>query len=240
VRLDGSVPQKSRPGLISRFQREPGCNLFLSTNAGATGLNLQAANTVINVDLPWNPAVLEQRISRVHRMGQKKPVQAFLLVTQDTLEEKLLATLAAKNDLAMAALDPDASVKTVSLAGGIEELKRRLEVLLGAKPEAPPDESKKAEVEREAALLQRKEKMAEAGGRLLEAAFAFVGDVLPPLQETEKTLQITARIKQNLTQCLERDEKGRLRMTLTLPDESMIDHLAKSLTQVLGPAMGAS
>ena len=240
VRLDGSVPQKNRPGLISQFQKENGCNLFLSTNAGATGINLQAANTVINVDLPWNPAILEQRISRVHRMGQKRPVQAFLLVTQDTLEEKLLTTLSAKNDLALAALDPDASVKTVSFAGGIEELKRRLEVLLGAKPEAPPDESKKAEVEREAGLLQRKEKMAEAGGRLLEAAFAFVGEILPPLPETEKTLQITATIRQNLAQCLERDEKGRLRMTLTLPDESMIDHLAKSLTQVLGPSMGAS
>ena len=237
VRLDGSVPQKSRPGLISRFQKEPGCNLFLSTNAGATGLNLQAANTVINVDLPWNPAILEQRISRVHRMGQKKPVQAFLLVTQDTLEEKLLATLAAKNDLAMAALDPDASVKTVRLAGGIEELKRRLEVLLGAKPEAPPDESKKAEVEREAALFQRKEKMAEAGGRLLQAALAFIGEVLPPAQETERTLQIGDRIKQNLSQCLDRDEKGRPRLTFTLPDESIIDHLAKSFARILGPSM---
>jgi hypothetical protein len=238
VRLDGSVPQKKRPELISRFQRDRNCNLFLSTNAGATGLNLQAANTVINIDLPWNPAVLEQRISRVHRMGQKRPVQAFLLVTQDTLEERLLTTLSLKNDLALAALDPDASVKTVSLAGGIEELKRRLEVLLGAKPEAPPDESKKAEVESEAALLGRKEKMAEAGGRLLEAAFAFVGEILPPLPESERTLQIAATIKQNLAQCLERDQQGRLRMAFTLPDESMIDHLAKSLTQILGPSMG--
>jgi NADPH-dependent 2,4-dienoyl-CoA reductase/sulfur reductase-like enzyme len=170
-------------------------------------------------------------------MGQKKPVQAFLLVTQDTLEEKLLATLAAKNDLAMAALDPDASVKTVNLAGGIEELKRRLEVLLGAKPEAPPDESKKAEVEREAARFQRKEKMAEAGGRLLQAALAFIGEVLPPAQETERTLQIGDRIKQNLSQCLERDEKGRPRLIFTLPDESIIDHLAKSFARILGPSM---
>ena len=237
VRLDGSVPQKRRQGLIARFQREADCSLFLSTNAGATGLNLQAANTVINVDLPWNPAVLEQRISRVHRMGQKRPVQAFLLVTQDTLEEKLLATLSAKNDLAMAALDPDSSVKTVSFAGGIEELKRRLEVLLGAKPEAALDESKKAGVKREVAQLIRKEKMAEAGGRLLEAAFAFLGEMLPPQQETERTLQIADTIKQRLADCLDRDEKGRLRMTFTLPGESMIDHLARSLAQILGPAM---
>ena len=58
VRLDGSVPQKKRQGLMHQFQKDPNCKLFVTTNAGSTGLNLQAANTVINVDLPWNPAVL--------------------------------------------------------------------------------------------------------------------------------------------------------------------------------------
>jgi SNF2 family DNA or RNA helicase len=60
---------------------------YLSTNAGSTGLNLQSADTVINVDLPWNPAVLEQRIAQPHRMGQKRPVNVYILVTQETLEE---------------------------------------------------------------------------------------------------------------------------------------------------------
>ena len=62
---------------------------------------------VINVDLPWNPAVLEQRISRAHRMGQKRPVHVFLLVTTDTLEENLPATLSAKHELSPAVLDPE-------------------------------------------------------------------------------------------------------------------------------------
>ena len=90
VRLDGSVPQRKRQQLVHRFQKTPACRLFMTTNAGSTGLNLQAANTVINVDLPWNPAVLEQRISRAHRMGQKRPVDVYLLVTVDTFEERLL------------------------------------------------------------------------------------------------------------------------------------------------------
>ena len=107
VRLDGSVPQKKRQGLIHQFQKDPECKLFITTNAGSTGLNLQAANTVINVYLPWNPAVLEQRIGRAHRMGQKKPVQIFLLVTENPLEESLLGTLSAKQALFLAALDPD-------------------------------------------------------------------------------------------------------------------------------------
>ena len=100
------MPQKKRQQLVHEFQRDPDCQLFLTTNAGSTGLNLQAANTVINVDLPWNPAVLEQRIARAHRMGQKRPVQVYVLVTEETIEENLLATLAAKHDLALAALDP--------------------------------------------------------------------------------------------------------------------------------------
>src|SRR5208283_2666036 len=139
VRLDGSVPQKLRQGLVHEFQSNPGCRLFLTTNAGSTGLNLQAANTVINVDLPWNPAVLEQRIARAHRMGQQQPVQVYVLVTEGTIEEGLLNTLSAKRDLALAALDPDSDVMQVDLTTGVDELRRRLEVLLGAHPEAPVD-----------------------------------------------------------------------------------------------------
>lgn len=88
VRLDGSVPQKKRPAIVSKFQNDPKCRLILMTNADSTGLNLQSANTVINVDLPWNPAVLEQRIARAHRMGQKNPVHIYNLVTEDTIEEQ--------------------------------------------------------------------------------------------------------------------------------------------------------
>jgi SNF2 family DNA or RNA helicase len=144
VRLDGSVPQKKRQQLVHQFQRDPSCRVFLTTNAGSTGLNLQAANTVINVDLPWNPAVLKQRIARAHRMGQKNPVQVYLLVTEGTIEEKLLGTLSAKHDLALAALDMESKVRKVALASGVEELKQRLEVLLGAKPHAAVDETRSA------------------------------------------------------------------------------------------------
>src|SRR6516225_3103592 len=151
VRLDGSVPQKKRQQLVHQFQRDPKCRAFLATNAGSTGLNLQAANTVINVDLPWNPAVLEQRIGRAHRMGQTQPVQVFVLVTEATLEENLLTTLSAKRELALAALDQDSEVDAVDLTSGSEELKSRLEVLLGAKPEAELDKT----VERDQASVAR-------------------------------------------------------------------------------------
>ncbi|MEO7319660.1 MAG: DEAD/DEAH box helicase, partial [Chthoniobacteraceae bacterium] len=130
VRLDGSVPQGKRKLLVHEFQTNPACRVFLTTNAGSVGLNLQAADTVINVDLPWNPALLDQRIARAHRMGQKRKVHVYLLVTEQTIEEGLLATLGAKHELANAALDPDSDLNEVELHSGTEELKRRLEVLL--------------------------------------------------------------------------------------------------------------
>lgn len=133
VRLDGSVLQKKRQSLVDTFLHSSDCRAFLTTNAGSVGLNLQAADTVINVDLPWNPAVLEQRISRAHRMGQKREVQVYLFVTEGTIEENLLRTLCAKHELAMAALDMTSDVKAISLESNMDELKRRLEQLLGPK-----------------------------------------------------------------------------------------------------------
>ena len=73
--------------------------MFLSTDAGGTGLNLQTADTVVNLELPWNPAVLEQRIARVHRMGQNRPVRVINFVTRGTIEEKVLRTVEAKQAL---------------------------------------------------------------------------------------------------------------------------------------------
>jgi superfamily II DNA or RNA helicase len=236
VRLDGSVPQKKRQELIQRFQNDPACMLFITTNAGATGLNLQAANTVINVDLPWNPAVLEQRIARAHRMGQKQPVQVFLLVTTDTLEENLLATLSAKHELALAVLDPDADTSQVDMSTGMEELKRRMEVLLGARPEAAEDESMKAEARQTAAALARKEKVAAAGGQLVGAAFAFIGEMFADPSNGDGLEHLAGAFKAKLSDCMQRTDDGRLSMTITLPDEAFLDTMARSLASMVGMA----
>jgi superfamily II DNA or RNA helicase len=233
VRLDGAVPQKKRQQLVHRFQRDPACRAFLTTNAGSTGLNLQAANTVVNVDLPWNPAVLEQRISRAHRMGQKNPVQVYLLVTEDTIEEKLLATLSAKHNLALAALDMESDVKEVGLASGVEALKQRLEVLLGAKPHAPIDETEKQRQQQEAEHLARRARVTEAGGQLLAAALTFLNEMIPPREPTHDTARMASDFKARLYECLERDEQGRPRLTVTLPNETALENLARSLATLL-------
>ena len=234
VRLDGSVPQKKRQQLIHRFQNDSTCTLFVTTNAGATGLNLQAANTVINVDLPWNPAVLEQRISRAHRMGQQQPVQVFLLVTTDTLEENLLVTLSAKHQLALAVLDPDTDTSQVEMSTGMEELKRRMEVMLGARPEAAEDESMRTEAEKTAAALARKEKVAVAGGQLVGAAFAFIGEMFADQSNDDGLEQLAVAFKAKLGDCMEKTDDGRLNMTITLPDDAFLDTMARSLAKMAG------
>ena len=233
VRLDGSVPQKKRQTLIHKFQNDSKCRLFITTNAGAVGLNLQSANTVINVDLPWNPAVLEQRISRAHRMGQKRPVQVFLLVTEGTLEESLLETLSAKHELALSVLDPEAEATAIDLHAGVDELKRRMEILLGAKPDAPEDESLKEDVERQTRDIDRKQKIENAGGQLLGAAVNFIGEMFKGREDSEQTVQLAGAFKNKLSECLDRGEEGNLKLTIALPDEKALDDMAKSLARMV-------
>ncbi|MEE9322552.1 MAG: DEAD/DEAH box helicase [Granulosicoccus sp.] len=233
VRLDGSVPQKKRPALVSQFEEDKQCRLFMATNAGSTGLNLQIADTVINVDLPWTPALLEQRIGRVHRMGQKRPVHAFVLVTEDTLEESLLATLSAKHELALAVLDPDSDVDSVDLTTGIEALKQRLEVLLGAQPEAERDESQRRDVDTQTRALADRQRVSEAGGQLLSAAFNFLSEVIPAQPDTPASQALATDLKQRFSDCVEQGEDGKPQLTISLPDNAALDTLAESLAQLL-------
>lgn len=105
VSFHGGIASEKRPALIERFRDDPDCRVFLSTDAGSTGLNLQHASTLVNFDLPWNPAVLEQRIARIHRMGQKRPVNIVNFVAKGTIEEGMLSVLAFKRSLSAGILD---------------------------------------------------------------------------------------------------------------------------------------
>jgi superfamily II DNA or RNA helicase len=115
VSFHGGVPSEKRPALVDRFRNDPDCRVFLSTDAGATGLNLQHASTLVNMDLPWNPALLEQRIARIHRMGQKRPVQIVNFVAKGTIEEGMLSVLAFKRSLSAGILD--GGIGEISLGG---------------------------------------------------------------------------------------------------------------------------
>jgi len=105
VHLHGGVPSPKRKDLIRALHEEPDCRVFLSTDAGGTGLNLQKASCVINMDLPWNPAVLEQRIGRVHRIGQRRAVRVVNFVSEHTIEHGMLSLLSFKKSVFRGVLD---------------------------------------------------------------------------------------------------------------------------------------
>lgn len=126
----GSVPQQRRRAEINAFKSDPDCRVFLSTDSGATGLNLQAASVVINCDLPWNPAKLEQRIARAWRKHQTKPVTVINLVAEDTLEHRMLDTLAMKQAVADSVLDHPGEVKEIKLRSGRQAFVERLQQLV--------------------------------------------------------------------------------------------------------------
>ena len=171
-------------------------------------------------------------------MGQQPPIQVFLLVTTDTLEENLLAALSAKHELSLAVLDPEAEAAAVDLNTGIEELIRRLEVLLGVRPEAAEDVSMRTEAENAASAAVRKENMAAAGGQLVGAAFAFIGEMMPEAVEGDREAleNLATAFRRKIGECMETDADGRLKMTVTFPDESVLDQMSHTLARIAGAA----
>lgn len=160
VLFHGGVPGSQRAGLIDRFREDDDCRVFLSTDAGGVGLNLQHASVVVNMDLPWNPAVLEQRIGRVHRMGQKRPVQVFNFVAQGTIEEGMLSLLRFKKSLFAGALD--GGEKEVFLGGSrlskfMESVEKASGAIPAPDPQEPPPEPADIPADTQAARPRRAE-----------------------------------------------------------------------------------
>ena len=93
VRLDGSMNLKKREAAVRAFQSNGSDSpsvFLLSLKAAGVGLNLVAASRVYMLDPWWNPAVEEQAMDRVHRMGQKRDVEIVRLIVQDSIEERIL------------------------------------------------------------------------------------------------------------------------------------------------------
>lgn len=134
----GSVPQQQRRKEIQRFKSDRNCRLFLSTDAGSLGLNLQVANVVINLDLPWNPAKLEQRIARAWRKNQMRPVRAINLVCENTIEHRMLFLLEQKQLLANGILIGEGDLKSMKMPSGRAAFMERMDALMGGGDIQPP------------------------------------------------------------------------------------------------------
>ncbi len=132
----GSLTQKKRREELNRFKNDQECRLFLATDSAATGLNLQIARVVVNLDLPWNPAKLEQRIARAWRKHQKHPVSVINMVSENTIEHRMLDVLRHKTELADAVVDGVGDMHEMKISAGRGAFMERLDGLLSTP--APP------------------------------------------------------------------------------------------------------
>jgi len=133
----GKVPQPKRRDQIRRFKNDPDCRLFLSTDSGSLGLNLQVADVVINLDMPWNPARLEQRIARAWRKHQKRPVQVINLVSEHTIEHRMLSLLDQKRLLAEGVVDGK-GVSEMDLPSSRAAFLERIDALVSTQTKVQP------------------------------------------------------------------------------------------------------
>jgi hypothetical protein len=127
-----SVPQARRREEINRFESDPNCRLFLSTDSGRVGLSLRAASAVINIDMPWNPAKLEQRIARAWRKYQTRTVTVINLVTEGGIEHAILHLLNVKQVLADGLLDGRGDIGALKIPSGRGALVDRMRCMLDA------------------------------------------------------------------------------------------------------------
>jgi hypothetical protein len=167
-------------------------------------------------------------------MGQKRPVQIYVLVTEGTIEESLLNTLSNKQNLALAALDVESEVSAVDFVSNLEEMKRRLEVLVGSQPEAPLDVTSQRQAEQDLEkFTQRRERVAAAGGEMLGAVFNFLGELVAEDKTPAPSAEVVSSLRDRLGQCVEVDDQGQQRLTVTLPNREALDSLANTLARLL-------
>jgi len=141
VELSGKVPIEKRQLLIDEFTNNPACKVFLSTDAGGTGLNLQAADCVVNFELPWNPAKVNQRIGRVNRLGQKSQcINVVNLIAKQSIEERIMAGIKLKEDLFSGVFDGGRDEVLFSREKR-QEMLNRLREMIGAETEIMPPAS---------------------------------------------------------------------------------------------------
>ena len=216
----GSVAQKQRRAEILAFRQDPACRLFLSTDSGGVGLNLQNASVVINCDLPWNPARLEQRIARAWRKNQLRAVTVVNLVAEDTIEHGMLGSLAQKLELAQGVLDGVGDLERITLKGSRQAFLKRLEQVMSAVPgavataaEPPPDDPAANFAARALAMM---------GERLLHCDETWVpGSQTPVIMVVVRDLAERARVETLFAETAWRGDKPTLQVLDTTTRQTL-------------------
>lgn len=228
----GGLSAGQRAGVVDRFRDDPACVVLLATDAGGVGLNLQHASVVINLDLPWNPAVLEQRIGRVHRLGQQRPVRVVHLVSKGGIEEGMQTVLRFKKSLFAGVLD--GGEKEVFLGGSrLNRFMESVAAVTGAIPSSEPPEEVS---EPEAAPAEAPPIPVDPWVGLIQAGAALLQNLAAPADgKAAPTGSFPGRLCRD-----ERTGEAYLRFPVPSPDamQQAVHALQALLTSMRGP--GAS
>jgi SNF2 family DNA or RNA helicase len=188
--LHGGVDSKDRKDLLDNFRNDPDSRVFLSTDAGGVGLNLQSASLMINMDIPWNPAILEQRIARIYRLGQERNVNIINMVSTGTIEHRMLDVLKFKSSMAEGVLD--GGEDTIFL--GDDKFKQFMQSVENL-TDVPVMEEIILDSDEEHDTEKAVESVENIENQLIdtpEASQTFVGDddVIEPVEATKTTTEI--------------------------------------------------
>ncbi|MFH1867540.1 MAG: DEAD/DEAH box helicase [Candidatus Omnitrophota bacterium] len=229
--LHGGVPSRKRGSLIQIFRDEPDCRIFISTEAGGLGLNLQNAEVVINLDLPWNPAVLEQRIGRVHRLGQRQPVRVINFIAEGSIESGMLSLLRFKQSMFAGVLDRGAN----EVYMGTTRFNRFMKTVETATGSIDTDKLQPSQVEIKEADDDAKtaqEEIDESRPETEEGRQKGEANIIFDKQMLRDFLQTGARLFDNLSRQLDDKDRtglpGQKTINIPLPD----DNTVKKLIQV--------
>jgi len=258
VSLHGGIPATKRGALIEKFKSDPDCKVFLSTDAGGVGLNLQAASVVVNFEPPWNPARLEQRIGRVHRLGQSRPVHVIHMLTSESIEERVWETLQLKKSLFAGVFDsPTGEVSFAKLgrktmmqavkeifANQPSEPKPALEAapavaIATSKDLLPPQESpvappNTAAYEPPIGTEPKPNGVAIAAASLLEAGLRFIETIASDRVAGSSANTPATRLDQSLSGLISRDAKtNRPMLSIPLPESVTQERLTGAIAALL-------
>jgi superfamily II DNA or RNA helicase len=248
ILFHGGVPGPQRKGLVDRFREDPRCRIFLATDAGGVGLNLQHASVVVNMDIPWNPAVLEQRIGRVHRLGQRQPVRVINFVAQGTIEQGMLSLLKFKKSLFAGVLD--GGEKEVFLGGSrltrfmeaVEKtttaipaalVEERTEEAHAAEPDSGEPDAAEAGAEPGGAAAAALPVAADTWTGLLQTGVAFLQQLTSASQPATPTAKSGEPVGSGLA-VIARDERtGEAYLKLPVPKPEVLEQVLKAFGALL-------
>ena len=239
VLFHGGVESAKRKDLIDQFREDPRCRAFLSTDAGGVGLNLQHATVVVNVDLPWNPAVLEQRIGRVHRLGQTRPVQVVSFVAKGTIEEGMLSVLGFKRSLFAGILD--GGEREVFLGGSrLKRFMEGVENVTAGVPAPIVEEAAEPAAAEPAASVDDDREVAVASASLRPAADPLSNllrtglELLSQFASAAGTGQAAAgATPSRLFERIRDERSGQSYLKIPMPEPEVVDRVAQALQVLL-------